>query len=265
MGLFDKIIQPFANRRIKKEQLEELIATLWRIVADGQITDAEIGELNSFFVTSELTDEEIAKAKSDIFAQLIYSAIVDRRVTEAEYRSLEHIAQRLSLPADVISGMRAKIQYYRLFSALESGAALPVVNAPGIVMQKGEICHASIPAKMLEERVIKSGYAGRSHGISLPIVKGVRYRIGSSRGNFVSEKGIVPVSFGTLNITDQRIVFSGDGKSHSAPYSKLIDVQTYADAIQYSVMARQKPIIIGFDVPENAELAALIISRAINA
>jgi hypothetical protein len=264
MGLFDKIRQPFLKKKLRGEQLDQLNDTLWRIVADGKVTDDEVAEINSFFADSELSAEEIQKAIADIFSQIVYQAVADRRVSEQEFRSLEHIADRLSLPAQTRYWMQQQIQYFRLFSEIEAGGDLPVGKAPNIILQKGEECHRSIPGALYEERVVRSTYQGDSHGVSIRIMKGVSYRVGAHRGQIQSERALVPVSDGQFSVTNKRLIFSGNKKSNATAYLKLLDLQVYADAIQYSTTTRQKPIIVGFQHSEEAELSALIISRIIN-
>jgi hypothetical protein len=263
MGSFDKIRQPFLKKRLRKEQLEALNATLWRVVADGQITEAELAEVDKFFYDSELSPEEIQKAEADVFSQLVYRAISDRRVSDAEFQSLDHIAVRLALPAQVRNQLRRQLEYYRLIHWLESGGELPITQPNNIILQKNEICHLSIPAVLYEERVVRSTYQGGSRGVSIRIMKGVNYRVGANRGHIQSERALVPVSEGTFNVTNKRLVFSGNKKSNATPYPKLLDLQLYADAIQYSITTRQKPVIVGFS-DQSAELCAVVISRMIN-
>ncbi|MBK8305259.1 MAG: hypothetical protein IPK98_18480 [Chloracidobacterium sp.] len=264
MGLFDTIRQPFLKKKLRKEQLEALNSTLWRAIADGKITDEELGEINGYFYDSELTTEEIQKAQADVFSQLVYQAIADRRVSDEEFRSLEHIADRFSLSDQTRQWMQQQIQYFRVFNHIEAGGDLPSVIPGSVIMQKNEICHLSVPGILYEERVVRSTYQGGSRGVSLRVMKGVSFRVGAHRGQIQSERALVPVSQGVFNVTNQRLVFSGDAKSNSTAYPKLLDFQVYADAIQYSITSRQKPVIVGFPTIENAELSALVISRLLN-
>jgi hypothetical protein len=263
MSLFNKIRQPFAKKRLRREQLEALSATLWRVVADGQITDAELAEIDRFFYDSELSVEEIQKAEADVFSQLVYQAISDRRVTDAEFQSLDHIAVRLALAPQVRNQLRQQIEYYQMLHRLESGGELPTAEARNIILQKNEICHLSLPAVLYEERFVRSTYQGGSRGVSFRIMKGVSYRVGAHRGDIQAERALVPVSDGTFSVTNKRLIFSGNKKSNSTPIPKLLDLQLYADAIQYSITTRQKPVIVGFS-DQSAELCAVVISRLIN-
>ena len=260
MGLFDK----FGKGKLRKEQLEQLNSTLWRVVADGNVTDDELAEINHFFYDSELSPEEIQKAKADVFTQLVYQAIQDRRVSEAEFRSLEHVADRFTLPPQLRGWMQQQIQYFRLFDFIEQGGRLPIAAPQNVLLQKNEECYMSVPASLFEEKVVRSTYQGGSHGVSIRLMKGVSYRVGAHRGQIQSERALVPVSNGAFSVTNQRLIFSGDKKSNATAYPKLLDFQVYADAVQYSTTSRQKPIIVGFPASGDAELAALVISRVIN-
>lgn len=265
MNFFDKIKQPFKSRKLKKGQLEEIRKILWDSVADGRIDETELERINSFFSQSELTTEEFNQARSDVFTQIVYEAMRDRRVTDSEYDSLEQIADHFNLPTELKKWTREKIAYFRLFSEIESGGDLPAGNPSDLILQKGELCHLSVPASLSEERVIRSSYKGGSHGVSIRIAKGLSYRVGQQRGHLESERGLVVVSEGYFIATNQRLVFSGNKKSVSSPFAKLLDFQVYSNAIQYSVTNRQKPITVGFSNPEDAELSALVVSRLINA
>ncbi len=264
MGLFDKIKQPFLTRKLRKQNLKELNATLWRSVADGKITDEELTQINSYFHDGDLSADEIQKALAGVFSQLVYQAISDRRVSDKEFQSLDHIADRLSVAPRLRQWMNQQIQYFRLFNVIESGGDLPIGQPQNLILQKGETCHLCIPASLYEERVIRSSYQGGSRGVSIRIMKGVSYRIGANRGQIQSERGMVCVSKGHFIVTNQRLAFSGDRKSASSVFNKLLDFQVYWDAIQYSVTNRQKPFIVSFQRNEEAELSALVISRLMN-
>lgn len=264
MGIFDKLSQPFQAKKLKKEQLDRINQLIWQAVADGIVTDDESKEIDSFFYGSELEAADVQKAKSNVFVDLVRQAIADRRVTSAEYTALENIGKQLSLHPDALNWMRAQVQNFRFLSHIEEGGPLPTVQAPSMILQKGEIAHVAVPAQMYEERVVRSTYQGGSRGVSIRLMKGISYRVGGHRGQIQSERALVIKSTGTFVITNQRLVFSGDKKSAATTYSKFLDFQVYSDAIQYSVTNRQKPFIIGFPENDTSELCALIISRILN-
>ncbi len=264
MGLFEKLRSSFSTGKLKKEQIESLRESIWTAVADGEITDRELEYINGFYRESELSQEDFDKLRTEIFIQIVQQAIADRRVAKDELKTINQLADRLGIAPDVKMWADRQIRYYALFSLIESGAPLPEGSATGLILQKNEVCHVSLPAQLIEERVVSRNYNGGSRGVGLRIVKGVSFRIGQQKGQMVSQSGLVPISDGYFVITNKRVVFTGDRKSVSPPIAKLLDLHVFSDGINFSVDGKQKPVIVRLSVSEEAELCALIISRLIN-
>src|SRR3954471_7719063 len=101
MGLFERIKTQLAVGRLKKEQVQKLRVSIWKAIADGEISDPELIYINSFFIYSELSTEEFRDLKTEIFALVVAQAIADKRVTEREFESLGHIIRRLELSPEI--------------------------------------------------------------------------------------------------------------------------------------------------------------------
>ncbi|MEJ7848874.1 MAG: hypothetical protein WKF92_12380 [Pyrinomonadaceae bacterium] len=264
MGLFEKLKSSFSTGALKKEQIERLRESIWTAIADGHITDQELEYINGFYRDSELSQEEFNKLRSEIFSQVVQQAIIDRRVDASELAVLNHLIERLQVAPEVEAWAGRQIQYYSLYAQIESGAPLPVGSPTGLILQKNELCHASLAAQLIEERVVSRNYAGGSHGVNLRIVKGVSYRIGQQKGKMVSQSGLIPVSDGYFVVTNKRLVFTGDRKSVSTPIEKLLDLHIFSDGLNFTQMGKVKPIIVRLNSNEESELCALLISRLIN-
>src|SRR5258708_5270123 len=89
---------------------------------------------------------------------------------------------------------------------IEQGIS-PIATPVNTVLRRDEFVCWAEAAVLWEERVISRRYEGGSRGISIRIVRGVSYRIGSHRGRAVSERGMVPTSRGQLIISNRRIIF----------------------------------------------------------
>lgn len=264
MGFFEKLISSFSTGKLKKEQIDRLRESIWTAVADGTITDQELEYINGFYHDSELTQEDFNKLRSEIFAQVVHQAIIDRRVEANELAVLNHLIERLDVAPEIEAWAQRQVQYYSLFALIESGAPLPIGSPTGLILQKNEVCHASLPAQLIEERVVSRNYAGGSQGVNLRIVKGVSYRVGQQKGKMVSQSGLVPVSDGNFVITNKRLVFTGDRKSVSTPIEKLLDLHVFSDGLNFTATGNVKPVIIRLNSGEDAELCAVLISRLIN-
>lgn len=149
MGIFESLKSSFSTGNLKKEQVERLRESIWNALADGQISDQELQYINSFYRESQLSQEDFDKLRNEIFMQIVQQAISDRRVDQRELNSLNHIINRLSISPEIESWAQRQVQYYLLFDMIESGAPLPIGTASGLLMQKGEVCHVSLPAYLL--------------------------------------------------------------------------------------------------------------------
>ena len=264
MGIFDKLKASLSSGKLKKEQLERLRQTLWDAVLDGQINDRELDSINLLFMQSELSAEDFDRLRTEIFTQVVQHAIADRRVGANELASLNHLVERLEISTEVQAWAKRQVEYFAFLSQIENGAPLPVGQPTGLILQKDETCHASLPAQLLEERVVSRNYQGGSRGVSVRVVKGVSFRVGQQKGQLVSQTGLITVSTGYFIVTDRRVVFSGDRKTVATPLEKLLDLHVFTDGLSYSVTNRQKAIIVKLSSPEETELCALIVSRLLN-
>ncbi len=248
----------------KQQHLNRIRESVWNAIADGKISDQELAYIEDYYAQSGISESDFEKLKDEIFIDLVKRFVTDRRVDKNEQALLGEIVTRLGISQSVVTWAQRQVQYYRLFADLESGAVLPIGTPVGLILKKGELCHASLPARLLEERVISRNYKGGTQGISIPLGKGVRFRVGEQKGKFTSESGLKSISEGNFIITNQRLVFSGHLKSVATPISKLLDLHLFENGLNYSAEGRVKPIIIALGSGEEAELCGLIISRVIN-
>lgn len=204
------------------------------------------------------------KLKSDIFGQVVRQAIEDRRVHQSELDVLNHLIERLEITPEVEAQAKHQIGYYAEIARIESGAPLHIGQAAGLILQKNELCHLSLPAILLEERVVARNYVGGSRGVNVRIMKGVTYRVGQQKGQMQSQSGMVTVSEGYFVVTNKRLVFSGDRKSVATPFDKLLDLHIFSDGLNFSSSVRQKPVIVRLSSTEEAELCGVLISRLLN-
>lgn len=264
MGFLDTIKGKFGTGKLKAEQLQQLQQIVSRAIADGIINEQEMQTINDFFINSHLTAEEFQNLKSKAYLHIVESVIADRRVTHNELNILNKISEQFEISPAVENQAAQKVKYFHLFAQLEAGEPLPVGNPANIILKKDEIGHLCLPGVLMEERVVSRQFSGSSHGVSIPIVKGIRYSVGKQRGSSYSVRDSVPISDGHFVVTSKRLVFTGNNKSITSDIAQLLDLQTFSDALQFNVTNRQKPTTIKFEVPEEVELCALVISRIIN-
>lgn len=265
-SFFAKLTAPFEERKIKRENLEGLRSLLQQVVADGHVSDQELLQLSNYTMQFGIEHGETAKIVDEVFVNCVTQSMADRRVTEAEANSLEHLAKRLGVSSATYEAAKSNLGYYAFLYNLETCPfeQIPATWSSSVFLQNGEIDYFSLPGTLLEERVVSRQMVGGSHGVSIRLMRGVSYRVGQSRGRMESTSGIVPISTGEFAITSQRLVFSGDRKSVNAPYSKLQNLEMFSDGLRFSLTNRQKPIMVQFYKAESVELVGMFISRILN-
>lgn len=266
-SFFARLKNSLTNTGLKKKEVEELRYLLRRVIGDGQVTEVELVDIRNFYEKSCLSRGEFDVIRDEIFSWYANLLLQDKRVTEKEKAAIYHVAEKLGISSSVLLQIEQTSRYFELLHAIETSELenLPVAGNSRVILRKGELDYFTTNGSLLEERVIKREIVGKSHGISIPTpIKGVRYRVGGSRGKVVSERGIVPISFGEFTITNQRLVFSGDKKSVNAEFSKLQDLEVFSDGIRFSLINRQTPITVQFEDLRCAEVVSLYIRRLLS-
>ena len=77
-------------------------------------------------------------------------------------------------------------------------------------------------------------YVGSSQGISIPVVAGIRYRVGATRGTYVSGDPIQKYGeVGDVVLTTQRLMFNGMFNTKEWAFSKWNGAASSADETDY--------------------------------
>lgn len=98
-------------------------------------------------------------------------------------------------------------------------------------LQKGEQVVWAFPhAEFLEDRVHRQ-YVGGSQGVSVRVMKGVYYHIGSFKGQAIDRTERVHVDTGLMAVTNKNIYFGGPRKSLRLPYSKIVSFQPFSNGL----------------------------------
>ena len=142
----------------------------------------------------------------------------------------------------------------RLLKAVEACRDGSNAVSVEMVLKKGEHSIWSGPAGLIETRKTAGGYVGKSRGVSIPIGHtGLRYRVGASSGTFVPGKEYQSVvDSGTVTLSNQRVVFTGQKESREWSFSKWLgaDANSSETIYLFHVSNRQKVSGLGFNTVE---------------
>jgi len=209
---------------------------------DKILTDDEKKEIFEFATFLNLdtgTVEAIRKnIASSIFKIELNSTIADKQLSPKEENYLKQLLTKLEMGDDIEKiGLKKSaindLVFFKMFWQADNGYLLPLANLQ-IALQKNEECYMGFPAKLIESKTITAGYKFISHGFSVPIVKGIRYRAGTGYSMPVRET--VTTSYrGAIYLTDRRIIFSAGEGSFTLKYDKLISFQPYRDGIDFVI------------------------------
>jgi predicted nucleic acid-binding Zn-ribbon protein len=201
---------------------------------------------------SKSLEEKLRSAQDEL--NLRYRAVVDRlepttgvpgadallleaSQAEAQVRDLtathdamsievRRVADEIKRRKDVVSNLG--------FDALGLEAELKVNGIRPIqttlVLKPREVAAVEVPATLCRFKS-KTEFVGGSHGVSIPLGHGFRYRVSSFRGHPVQSEYLAHLDTGKLIVTNTRLVFLGTKREVSTPIAKLLQIEPYADAL----------------------------------
>lgn len=169
---------------------------------------------------------------NEIIQKLIKDTIAKGRINDSDVKSINDATNGLGINFNNVSldtVIRQQFQHLVLINELEKGN-LPSISNASIVLQKDEIAHFNANAILLTTKTVTTGYSGGSRGVSIRVMKGISYRVGSSRSTPIRET-ITMKNNGSLVITNKRVVFNGQSKSFSIGYNQLLSFIPYNNGI----------------------------------
>ena len=136
-----------------------------------------------------------------------------------------------------------------------------------LVQKAGELVLWSGTATFHEAGRTPSRYVGRSQGISIPIVAGVRYRVGTSAGTLIpGDEMQMEKERGAVKVTTQRLIFTGSVNASEWAFAKFLSAGTNPtrDDYLFAVSNRKKTSGLRF-TPEDGIIFGRIFALALYA
>jgi hypothetical protein len=161
-----------------------------------------------------------------------------------------------------------RTQAQNLFELFASGdGTLPNVtnDVQGVILKGDETCCAlSRNVQHIVSRT-KTRYVGGSQGVSIRIMKGVRYHVGAYRGHPVKEEFETIADVGSVYVTNKRFIFAGTKEVTSVPIAKIADVHLEGARVVVIVENRANPLVVGVTQPYWAPVIAAAAQRMASA
>jgi hypothetical protein len=181
------------------------------------------------------------------YRHILSGFLEDAELEDAEIDALNTLREGLGLTLEEAQFVDVVLPYSYARAIREEGhlpsVRLDFQGADGVVLRKGELVHAYCPVVYKELRSVVTGYSGGSHGVSIRVMKGVRYHVGTHRGHVIREDRLQEVSRGVLILTNQRLFLHparGASRTVSIPRAKIQSYTCYENAIEVFKEGREK-------------------------
>jgi hypothetical protein len=265
MNLFAKARLRFSERQqARREEVEKRQAFAFALgnFAWREATDDSIAALLELRSRADFDAKDLMALQTGAVARMVNDAISDDVLDSHEEDRVMTVVKGLGLTQRVIEqdpGLWTHLIVARINDGRLPELAPEMVN---IRLKPGEMAHASVSAALLKEVAVKE-WRGRSQGVSFRVTKGVRYRVGASRGRLVTVGSqVVTDDVGPLYVTSTRCVFTGRRRALEFDYKKLLDVHLYTDGLGLAVSNRQATSTFRISGASGEVIAAIINGAA---
>ena len=130
-----------------------------------------------------------------------------------------------------------------------------------LVQKAGELILWTGTAIFHEAGRTQTRYTGRSQGISIPIVAGIRYRVGASAGQIIpGEEMQMEKEQGMVKLTNQRLIFVGSNNTMEWAFSKFLAASSNPsrDDFLFAVSNRKKTSGLRFSPNDGIAFSRLL-------
>jgi hypothetical protein len=219
------MFKAFKASRFKKE-IEEALAS-------GVLSAEKLDYLKQRSDELGLTRQFLHDQRQQDFLRrtqpIINGIVASRRFSPDDEAKLKKLASDLHVTASFDHEYK---QFRTLWEYDNTGNISLTPVECSINLTKDEQCFFQALAKWKQLKTVREykGYSGVA--VSFRVAKGVRLYSGRSAPRYIQHEEMGLVSSGRLYISNKRLVFSGEKKSTTTTYSKVIDIKEYSDGLE---------------------------------
>jgi hypothetical protein len=212
----------------KSGRKQLLASRLAELVEKGKFTEADLQELTSMAVDLKLNQSDVEELQQqqmhkefEPIRQRILSALM---LTDEDDQSIRQLERKYGIKLS----LEACTETLRASYIMATNGRLPPPIQTGLMLNDSEEVYHRVSTTWHQTRVNNYSFAGPS--ISIPIIKGVRYRVASY--DFARREAMTPLSSGMLYITSKRLLFAGESRDTSINLSRIVNIQIFKDALE---------------------------------
>jgi len=195
----------------KLRSAQEELTQRYRAVVDGLEPPTGVSDADQLLIEAKQAD---AHVRDLTLTQAAVSTEATRVSDEIKRR--KDVASKVGFDA---LGLEAELKF---------NGIRPIETS--LVLKPKEIAAVEVPATLCRFKT-KTEFVGGSHGVSIPLGHGFRYRVSSFRGHPVQSEYLAHLDTGKLIVTNKRLVFLGTKREVSVPIAKLLQIEPYSDAL----------------------------------
>lgn len=224
-------------------------------IADGKLTEAEIGDLERKREELKLPAEVLSSVRMDLYMDALSKVNEDDTVTDEEWQEMEQIQDYLGIEDKDIAKTKKELYRGRIMSEIKKGN-MPVIETKDVLLGKDEIAYWEEPVALYEAAEKKGkGFTGVE--LELPI--GVRFSVGAKTAK--DEKGWKKVADGELILTSERLLFQSGAHSFVMPWTRVAAAQFFVSGIAVQA-SRGDPKYLKYAGKGNHNIVGSIVAFA---
>ncbi len=241
-----------------REQGNSQLQVLARSVSEAQsfkpqYADGWVTRFEETVRKYHMPESEAGPPRSALLNSIFKLVEAEDEMAEADVQYLASLGQKYNLKQSVTPELLDTIVRLDMRGTIQlwERGEIPRKDCSGLVLQRGEVCHWEEGAGLRVQRT-KREYVGGFSSVSVPVplVRGVRFRVGGFKGHPIDHTFLEDGGVGVLHLTSQRICFTGQQRSVAIPYKKMISVSGFEGGFIVQTSNEKKPGIFVVRHPE---------------
>lgn len=233
---------------------------------DGDYSDADRRKIEAIAARLNLPPavevQLFAEVAQEEARHAVLAALEDGRLYADEEAHLTRFFQQLGATVtfdDTITSMMNKARL--LAKTASPDQPLPILDTR-LMLAVGERVHFQADVTRLEIRTktTRVNYSGPT--VSIPIIKGVRWRMGSMAFSAMSKDELTPLDRGTLYLTGDRLLFAGVRQHTTIKYPAVVSFNVYTDGLSVAKGTGREQYFTG---EADFEVAGAMLERLLTA
>ncbi|MBR1413672.1 MAG: TM2 domain-containing protein [Bacilli bacterium] len=142
---------------------------------------------------------------------------------------------------DSVSVQKKSLMGTEGINAINNGQ-LPNIQGTNLNLAVDETCCYVDKAYTFKDKIITTGYTGKSSGVNIRIMKGLSYRTGGGNSQAIRQNQRTTYN-GILYITTRRIIYTSQNESFDKTFDKITSVQETSNGIVIQIGSHTYTII----------------------